>query len=167
MWQPTLLCHSLAQCLPANAASQSQRQATQCNADRQVLAGNPTGFEAFPIAKYDGDRIPNRPYLFANSTLRLNWTNVLANFDELSATWNFRFVEEYDLIWESVGIEEFKQVVPSQEIHSFGLTYTRDLFPYTFNVTAEVQNLTNNKLYDFYGVQRPGRAFYLKGTFEF
>jgi len=119
------------------------------------------------FAKYDGDRIPNRPYLFANSTLRLNWTNVLANFDELSATWNFRFVEEYDLIWESVGIEEFKQVVPSQEIHSFGLTYTRDLFPYTFNVTAEVQNLTNNKLYDFYGVQRPGRAFYLKGTFEF
>jgi len=32
--------------------------------------------------------------------------------------------------------------------------------------TAEVQNLTDARVFDFFGVQRPGRAFYLEVTEE-
>lgn len=119
------------------------------------------------FSRYDGDRIPNRPHLFANATLRLNWADVLADFDELSATWNYRFVDQYDLIWESIGLDAFRQSVPEQQSHSLALTYSRDLFSSTLDLSAEVQNLTDDRLYDFYGVQRPGRAFYLKASVDF
>lgn len=120
-----------------------------------------------PFARYKGDRIPNRPYLFANASLRLNWTEVFAELDELSISWHVRFVNEYDLIWESVGLDAFKDSVPAQESHAVGLTYARDLYPYVLNLSAEVQNITDEKLFDFYGVQRPGRAFYVKATLDF
>ncbi|ARU59490.1 tonB family protein [Oleiphilus messinensis] len=119
------------------------------------------------FAKYKGDKIPNRPYQFFNSTVGLNWTSVLADYDKVKLNWNARFVDEFYLIWESVGLEQFKETVPSQTSHSLALTYTRDIDRYTFNVSAEVQNLTDEKLFDYYGVQRPGRAFYVKTTVDF
>lgn len=40
------------------------------------------------------------------------------------------------------------------------MTYTFELG--SFNATFEVDNLTDAKLFDVYGVQRPGRSFNVK-----
>jgi hypothetical protein len=37
----------------------------------------------------------------------------------------------------------------------------------TVTSSLEVQNLTNARVYDVLAVQRPGRAFYFKGTLEY
>jgi len=68
--------------------------------------------------------------------------------------------------WESVAIKESKQTVDSQVTHAAGICWrvARDLTSVT--ATLEVDNLTNAKAFDNYGVQRPGRAFYLKVTGE-
>jgi vitamin B12 transporter len=34
------------------------------------------------------------------------------------------------------------------------------------STALEVQNLTDERVFDFYGVERPGRAFYAKVTAE-
>jgi vitamin B12 transporter len=115
---------------------------------------------------FEGDRIPNRPYLFANAAARLQFRGVMVAPDELSLNWNTRFVQEYYRGWESVGLKEFKQVIPSQLVHSLGLVYLVDTDRGSLSSSMEVQNLTNQDVYDFFGVQRPGRAFYAKMTFE-
>lgn len=113
-----------------------------------------------------GDRIPNRPYLFANGNLELRLPEVGGPRDQLLLIWTTRYVHSFFRGWESVGLVEFKQVVPSQLLHSLALTY---LVRRKLNIssTLEVQNLTDQRSFDFFGVQRPGRAYYFKGTLEF
>lgn len=113
---------------------------------------------------FQGDRIPNRPYLFANAQARLQKEALFAGQDELSLTWNLRYVHSFFRSWESVGLRSSKQVVPSQSMQSLALTYALPLQSTSLSFTAEVQNLANQKSYDFFGVQRPGRAVFLKTT---
>ncbi len=111
---------------------------------------------------FEGDRIPNRPYFFANGQATAKAFELLVNDDELSLFWNTRFVLEFFRSWESVGIQEFKQTIPTQVAHTVGLTYLLRQDFYSMSLTAEMQNLTDESLFDFFGVQRPGRAFLLK-----
>ncbi|WP_394827259.1 TonB-dependent siderophore myxochelin receptor MxcH [Pendulispora albinea] len=115
----------------------------------------------------EGDRITNRPYLFANGSARLQFRRVAASNDEIALVWNTRYVHEFYRGWESLGSRDSKQIVPSQLLHSLALTYLVRGNPLILSFTGEVQNLTNEPAYDFIGVQRPGRAFYFKSTAEF
>lgn len=112
---------------------------------------------------FEGDRIPNRPWLFANAQARVNLDALTPLDDELSVTWTLRYVHEFFRGWESLGKRSSKQIVPSQTLQAAGVTW-RLLAPVDVSLTAEVQNLTDAPTYDFFGAQRPGRAFYLKTT---
>jgi vitamin B12 transporter len=115
---------------------------------------------------FAGDRIPNRPYLFGNATARLQFRGVVAPRDEISLTWNTRYVHEYFRGWESVGLVEFKQVIPAQAVHGVGLGYLVQSDRARLSTSLEIQNLSDEPTFDFFGVQRPGRAFHLKTTAE-
>ncbi|HJL18805.1 MAG TPA: TonB-dependent siderophore myxochelin receptor MxcH [Sandaracinaceae bacterium LLY-WYZ-13_1] len=114
---------------------------------------------------FEGDRIPNRPWLFANASLTLRWPSALTEDDALSLSWDTRYVHEFFRGWESQGLREFKQTVDSQLVFGLALTY-RLPEPVPVSTTFEVQNLTNAAVFDFFGVQRPGRSFFLKLTAE-
>ena len=116
---------------------------------------------------FDGDRIPNRPYEFANASARMNWYGVISDYDEISLALHTRYVHEFFRGWESVGLRQFKDTVPSQTTHSLGFIYKLDLESATLNFSAEVQNLTDKKAFDFFGVERPGRSYNLKFTLDF
>jgi TonB family protein len=118
------------------------------------------------FGSFDGDRIPNRPYLFANGSAELELRGVGAPNDELSFFWYTRYVHEFFRGWESVGLRESKQVVDAQLLHSAALVYLVRGALTTLGFTGEVDNITDEKAYDFFGVQRPGRAFYFKTTLE-
>lgn len=113
---------------------------------------------------YAGDRIPNRPWLFANATVTLAASDVAAPRDRLSLDWYSRYVHAFYRGWESVGLVAFKQTVPSQLSHTVALTYAVDSDRGRVSGSVEVQNLTDADTYDFFGVQRPGRAVYGKLT---
>ena len=100
----------------------------------------------------EGDRIPNRPYLFANGAARYLVPEVLRANDELSFFANSRYVHEFFRSWESAGQRQFKQTIPSQMAQNTGLTYKAILGATQTAFTAEVQNLTNAKVFDFFGV---------------
>jgi vitamin B12 transporter len=118
------------------------------------------------FGKFDGDRIPNRPYLFGSWGARLHFEQVLDERDAIEPYYHGRYVHEFFRGWESVGKVDSKQTVDSQVTHAAGVSWrvTRDSTSVTS--TLEVDNLTNAKAFDNYGVQRPGRAFYLKVTGE-
>lgn len=116
---------------------------------------------------FDGDRIPNRPYLLANGGAHARRRAVVRADDELALDWHTRYVHAFFRGWESQGIRELKQVVPSQLVHSVALTYAVREAPYTATSSLEVQNLTDARVFDFFGVQRPGRAVFVKTTVAF
>ena len=116
---------------------------------------------------FEGDRIPNRPYLFANGSARIQIRRIASARDELALGWHTRFVHEFYRGWESIGASSYKQVVPSQLLHSLALTYVARGDIVALGFTGEAQNLTDQRAFDFFGVQRPGRAFYFKTTLEF
>lgn len=133
------------------------------------LGGNVT-YQAFrnaseqgPAADTKGDRLPNRPYLFANGTAKGQLRGVFSDDDTLSLTYNVRYTHEFFRAWESKGRRDTKDVIPSQLVHSLLLTQVlqrgRDR---TFSMSLELQNLTDARVYDFFGVQRPGRAVFAK-----
>jgi len=119
------------------------------------------------FGNFEGDRIPNRPYLYANAAARLLFKRVLMLGDEVSLGWNLRYVHEFFRGWESVGLLEHKQVILAQAVHGASLGYLVAAAQRSVSMTFEVQNVTDEPVFDFYGVQRPGRAFYLKSTAEF
>ncbi|SHG34037.1 Outer membrane receptor for ferrienterochelin and colicins [Fodinibius roseus] len=116
------------------------------------------------FGRFEGDRIPNRPYFFANLRATYRLPDPFSNADDLNLFLGNRYVHSFYRGWESVGLERFKDEIPSQFTQNFGLTYGFSFQSTRASVTGEVQNLTDARVYDFFGVQKPGRAFYLKIT---
>ncbi|MDF2692176.1 MAG: TonB-dependent receptor, partial [Labilithrix sp.] len=115
---------------------------------------------------FEGDRIPNRPYLFGSWGARLRIPNVVAKADAIEPFYHGRYVHSFYRGWESQGQREYKQVVDSQLTHDVGLSWTLERSVARITSTFEVDNVTNARVYDFFGVQRPGRAFFIKVTGE-
>ncbi|WP_224366828.1 TonB-dependent siderophore myxochelin receptor MxcH [Hyalangium versicolor] len=111
---------------------------------------------------FEGQRIPNRPYLLGNLSARFQLGNVLRSQDELSLTWHSRYVHEFFRGWEKLGQQDSKQQIPSQFLHSAALTYVIRDTSNTMSWTIDVQNLTDASAYDFFGIQRPGRSVFAK-----
>lgn len=111
---------------------------------------------------FEGARLPNRPSLFANLEARLSASELLVARDELSLALRSSWVDEFHRGWEGVGAAEFKQTVPAQLMHGAALSYLTHWSTAQVSTTLEADNLTNEKAFDFYGVQKPGRAYYAK-----
>jgi len=113
---------------------------------------------------FEGDRIPNRPYLFASWGARLRLANLPRPEDTLEPFYDGRYVHGFFRGWESQGLREFKQAVDAQVTHSAGVSWTLERYPWRTALTVEVDNFTDAKVFDNFGVQRPGRAYSLKLT---
>jgi vitamin B12 transporter len=115
-------------------------------------------------ARFDGDRIPYRPYVFANGALTLFARGLLLDPDELSFTFRTSYVREFFVGWESANRGGERLSVPNQLVHSFGSTLLLHRGRSTVSSSLEVHNLTDARVYDFFGVQLPGRFFSAKLT---
>ncbi len=115
---------------------------------------------------FEGDPIPNRPYLFGSWGARLKFLNMPGANDTLEPFYNGRYVHEFFRGWQSQGLRQFKAVIDAQVTHSAGITWVLDREWVHETLTFEIDNLTGVKVFDNFGVQRPGRAFYLKITGE-
>lgn len=117
------------------------------------------------FAKFNDERIPNRPWLFANWSARFQWRKLLTNDDGITPYYSGRYVHEFYRTWENIGDPDFKAIIPDQITHTLGITYWNNT-PSRTSVTFEVDNVTDARLYDFFGVQKPGRSVSVKVTGE-
>ncbi|WP_426752079.1 TonB-dependent siderophore myxochelin receptor MxcH [Myxococcus sp. Y35] len=120
-----------------------------------------------PFGEFNGQRIPNQPHLLANASARFQLGSVVTPNDELSVAWNTRYVHEFFRAWEDLGQSDTKDVVEAQLLHAVALTYVLRSGGTTLSWTLDVQNLTNARAFDFFGVQRPGRIVSAKWIAEF
>ena len=115
---------------------------------------------------FEGQRIPNRPYLLANGNARFQLEGVMTPGDTLSLAWHTRYVHSFLRSWKGLGRQDSKLVIDAQLLHSAALTYAIRRDSTALSWTIDVQNLTDSPAYDFYGVQRPGRSIFAKLTVE-
>lgn len=120
--------------------------------------------ESGAFADYRGDRIPNRPWLTANARLNLGASGVATGDDRLSLDTYARYTHSFYRGWESVGLTAFKAAVPSQLSLDLALTYAVESDRGAVSASLEVQDLTDAPLYDFFGIQKPGRSVFGKIT---
>lgn len=106
-----------------------------------------------------GARMPNTPYRFANSDLTLYWRNLGQKGNILTLTYDNYYLHSFPLRSEVIG-SEGKDMVPTQFSHNMILSYSMRNGRY--NLSLECRNFTDEKLYDNFSLQKPGRAFYGK-----
>lgn len=119
-----------------------------------------------PFARQEGDRIPSIPYLLSNGTAQLRARGLVVANDTVDFAWNVRYVHAFYRGWESLATRAQRLSIDAQLSHGALLTYALKGEQLALAMTLEAQNLTNEKLFDFYGVQRPGRAFFTKWTLD-
>ena len=106
-----------------------------------------------------GARMPNVPYRFANADVTFYYHDLWSKGNLLTFTYDNFFVNSFPLYSEAFG-SEAKAVVPTQFSHNVSLSYSINNGRY--NISLECQNLTDEKLYDNFSLQKAGRAFYGK-----
>lgn len=114
---------------------------------------------------YKGMQIPNEPTLTMNANLQYVFDNLFEQGGRLNVFYNFRYINAFNSFIPRTaniaGAEYF--VVPAQEIHDAGVSYQ---FPKRFIVSFDVKNILNKQVYDNFAVQKPGRALYLKVSYN-
>ncbi len=109
--------------------------------------------------RYYDARLPNIPYLFANSEVRYQKKNFLRTGSRFSAWWSASYVHDFYLYWAVDGYKDLKNSIPDQFIQNIGVSYA--LPADRLSISLQSANLFNKKAFDNFSVQRPGRAFYI------
>lgn len=112
------------------------------------------------FGRFKDERIPNIPWMLANANASLAWRSPTQAIERLRLYWYGHYVHQFFLFWESEGITSSKLKVPSYFSQDAGLS-VRFAKPWLV-ANLEVQNLTDQTLFDNVGVQLPGRSYHFK-----
>lgn len=140
------------------------------------VGGNVTSQNIKDYEKYDKNnslqesttyktRIPNIPYLFSNIDASVYCHNLFKKGNMLTITYNNLYVHEFPLYPGIHGSSDSKKWVPSQFSHDLGLIYS--INKGRINLSIECKNITDERVYDNFRLQKAGRAFYGKVRFYF
>lgn len=104
-------------------------------------------------------RMPNVPYLFADSDINFYWHGLFGKGNLLTIGYENLYLHSFSYYSQAVG-KKSDFVVPDQFSHN--LTFTYSIQNGRYNFTLECRNLTDERLYDNFSLQKAGRAFYGK-----
>ncbi len=107
-----------------------------------------------------GDRMPNTPYLFADSDITFTWHDCIAKGNILTISYDNNYLHGFYYYSSRIGSNKGDYMVPTQFSHNLSIGYS--LKDGRYNISAECRNITNEALYDNFSLQRAGRAFYVK-----
>ena len=113
------------------------------------------------FARFSGERVPNRPWLFSNASAEVRIPGIAARNDELAISWVTRYTHEFLPGWADTTAPDDTNRIPSQLTHAAGVVY-RVNGPSHASFALDVSNVTDARVFDVLGVQKPGRAVYGK-----
>lgn len=106
------------------------------------------------------ERIPNVPYLFADSDVALSWPGLGRKANSLRLSYDVQFTHSFCYYAANIGSNNSDYMVPDQWAHNLSLSYSIGRGRY--NISVECRNFTDARLYDNFSLQKAGRAFYGK-----
>ncbi|MGB0838139.1 MAG: TonB-dependent receptor [Flavobacteriaceae bacterium] len=107
---------------------------------------------------YYKSRMKNEPFFQFNTSAQYDFAHLLNLKGNLNLVWSARYVHWYYRHFENIG-KDNKDILPTQFVNNMGLVY---VFPNATSLSFDVQNLADKQVYDNFGIQLPGRAFYVK-----
>ena len=115
------------------------------------------GTSSMPNLGYKS-RMPNIPYLFADFDIMFTWHDCIWRGNTLTLSYDNQYLHRFYYYSSRVGSNKDDYMVPSQFSHNITLSYS--IKGGRYNLSVECRNLTNEKLYDNFSLQKAGRAFY-------
>ncbi|QKZ13206.1 TonB-dependent receptor [Spirosoma sp. KUDC1026] len=109
------------------------------------------------------DQMPNIPYFFGNADASITLRDLGQKGSVLNVGYNLLYVHAFWLYWPSRGGDKLS--IPMQLSHDLNAVYS--LKNGRYNIGLEVRNLTDNRLYDNFSLQKPGRGFYMNLRYFF
>lgn len=106
------------------------------------------------------ERMPNVPYIFADSDISFYWNDLLGKGNKLTVTYDNQYMHSFTYYSSNIGANKGDYVVPDQFSHNISVTYS--LYQGRYNFIVECRNITDELLYDNFSLQKAGRAFYGK-----
>ncbi|WP_163408882.1 TonB-dependent receptor [Flavobacterium ajazii] len=104
-------------------------------------------------------QVQNVPILYGNADLGFHFRNIKYKTDNFSVNVSTNYTDSYYLNPPSLGGQNKKEI-PEQLYFSLNLAYSLQNGKY--NVAFECFDINDEKLYDYFNVQKPGRSFTLK-----
>ena len=105
-------------------------------------------------------RMANIPYMFADSDINFYWHDFGRKGNLLTLTYDNRYLHSFCYNSEVIGTNSNAYMIPDQFSHNLAIGLS--LKNGRYNLSFECQNLTDEKLYDNFSLQKAGRAFYGK-----
>lgn len=106
------------------------------------------------------ERMPNLPYIFADSDVTFYWRDLGRKENALTVSYDNQYLHSFTYYSSKIGSNKGDYVVPSQFSHNLSLSYS--LRDGRYNLSFECRNFTDEQLYDNFSLQKAGRAFYGK-----
>ncbi|MDE6323820.1 MAG: carboxypeptidase-like regulatory domain-containing protein [Paramuribaculum sp.] len=106
------------------------------------------------------ERMPNLPYMFADSDLSFYWHGLGRKSNVLTVTYDNQYTRKFCYYTSNIGSNNSDYMVPDQFAHN--LTFSYGIKNGRYNLSFECRNFTNARLYDNFSLQKAGRAFYGK-----
>ncbi len=101
-------------------------------------------------------QVPNEPFFTVNGNLQYRLNNIFQKRSVLNLYYNVGYVAPFSTIW----IESEWFTTPAQFPNDLGASYR---FPTgKLVVSLDCKNIFNAEVYDNFGVQKPGRSFFIK-----
>lgn len=104
-------------------------------------------------------QVPNVPIFYGNANVGFFFKNLRSDDDLFTVNISTTYSQSYYLNPPTLGAQNKKEI-PEQLYYSAALAYS--LKNGKYNVALECFDFTNEKLYDYYRVQKPGRSFTIK-----
>lgn len=101
-------------------------------------------------------QVPNEPFFTVNGNLQYRLNDFVQKRSVTNLYYNMGYVAPFSTIW----YESDWFTTPTQFVHDLGASYR--LPSGKMVVSLDVKNIFNAEVYDNFGVQKPGRAFYIK-----
>ena len=105
-------------------------------------------------------RMPNLPYMFADSDVNFYWHDLGKKGNVLTLTYDNQYTHKFCYYSSNLGSNSDEYMVPNQFAHN--LTFSYALCNGRYNISFECRNFTDARLYDNFSLQKAGRAFYGK-----
>lgn len=107
-----------------------------------------------------GQRLPNIPYFFMNGHADYNFLDFGKKGNSLSLNYDVQYIHDYYLSFTGLGAKATKKVIPEQFCHNVSVGYS--MKDGRYSILLECTDISNEKLYDNYRLQKPGRSFNIK-----
>ncbi|MBD0403013.1 TonB-dependent receptor [Flammeovirga sp. EKP202] len=112
---------------------------------------------------FDEQQIPDMPTMMTSATLSFHQENVFLKGASLQSYVQYKYVNSYPITYFTAIGSDNDFWVPTNNNFNVGVSYT---FPFKVGIAFDVTNLLDAEHYDYHKMMKPGRAYWMKLSYN-